>query len=87
MKTEFAKWPDDYAYLEMPWGRELVNITWPHIAVTEPDTEDKNPRAMMYHTDNPTFPYCDFWLDRQNDGTYRVRDSVKKTVRRNLQNG
>jgi hypothetical protein len=75
-QTKMAEWPKDFAVLDMPWGPETINTTWPLIAVCVPQgdkgTKDYDP-AMMYHTDTRDIAvYADFWLVKQPDGTYLV---------------
>ena len=70
--SQYAEWPKDFATVKMPWGNETINTTWPYIAVSAPDPDDKEPRAMMYHTDDPNWQYRDFLLTKRPDGSYRV---------------
>jgi hypothetical protein len=72
--TKLAEWPKDFAVLDMPWGKETINVTWPYIAVSVPERNDDGSLipAMMYHADDlADCKYCDFVLAKQGDGSYQ----------------
>jgi hypothetical protein len=70
-----ASWPKDFAVLDMPWGKETINTTWPYIAVSVPEKmmDGTTDPAMMYHTDSlADCKWCDFILEKQTDGKYKT---------------